>query len=83
MSSERVGAIVLAAGASRRLGQPKQLVQMEGQTLVHRAATAAIEAGCDPVTVVVGAEAEKISDALEALSVQIVLNASWAAGMGT
>ncbi len=79
----KIGAVVLAAGGSTRLGQPKQLLTHEGQTLVHRAAAAALEAGCAPVVVVVGAEREKIVAALRDLAVTIVPNDDWPRGMGT
>ncbi|MEP6836196.1 MAG: NTP transferase domain-containing protein, partial [Gemmatimonas sp.] len=53
-----VAAIVLAAGASSRLGQPKQLLlDTFGEILVHRVSRDAYEAGCRPVCVVVGAHA--------------------------
>jgi molybdenum cofactor cytidylyltransferase len=55
-----IGAIILAAGGSSRFGRPKQLLQFRGETLVRRAVRAAAEAGCDPVTLVVGAMSEAI-----------------------
>ena len=48
-----VAAVVLAAGASRRLGRPKQTVVLGGETLVARAVRIAFEAGLSPVIVVV------------------------------
>ncbi|HSV63392.1 MAG TPA: nucleotidyltransferase family protein, partial [Chthoniobacterales bacterium] len=58
-----VGAVVLAAGGSSRLGRPKQLLTFGGETLVRRAVRAAAEAGCDPVIVVVG-ETSETSDTI-------------------
>ena len=55
-----IGAVILAAGGSSRLGQPKQLLNFRGETLIRRAVRAAVEAGCDPVVVVTG----EISDAI-------------------
>src|SRR5204863_4439675 len=49
-----IAAIILAAGESSRLGQPKQLIQFRGKTLVRRVVDAASEAGCQPILVVVG-----------------------------
>jgi molybdenum cofactor cytidylyltransferase len=40
---EAVGAVILAAGGSTRLGQPKQLLAHHGETLIRRAACAALE----------------------------------------
>ena len=58
MSAGRsVAAVVLAAGASRRLGRPKQMVEMGGETLLERAVRVAVEAGLEPVVVVVRDEA--------------------------
>lgn len=56
----RVAAAVLAAGASRRLGRPKALVEVDGRPLVRRAVEAAREARCDLVVVVVGPAADRI-----------------------
>ncbi|HEX8540005.1 MAG TPA: NTP transferase domain-containing protein, partial [Cystobacter sp.] len=57
---EAVTVVVLAAGASSRLGRPKQLVEWRGETLVHRAARLAVESGLGPVRVVTGARAEDV-----------------------
>ena len=59
-----VAAIVLAAGASRRLGQPKQLLMYCGETLIARAIRLANEAGATPVIAVLGAYHERICAAV-------------------
>ncbi len=48
-----VGAVILAAGDSRRFGSPKQLAMVDGRTLLEHAISAALEAGLDPVVAVV------------------------------
>ena len=50
----QIAAVILAAGESSRLGQPKQLIQFRGETLVRRMVNAASEAGCQPILVVLG-----------------------------
>lgn len=55
-----LAAVLLAAGGSRRLGRPKQLLALDGKTLVRRAAEAARDAGFAPVFAVVGAHAEAV-----------------------
>ena len=50
-----VGAVILAAGSSSRMGSPKQTLQFRGESLLRRAALAALGAGCRPVIVVTGA----------------------------
>jgi len=83
-AAPRIGALVLAAGASKRLGSPKQLMVHEGVPLVRRAAIAAVDAGANPVVVVLGANASIIEPALRGLAaVTIVVNADWANGMAS
>jgi len=53
-----IGAVILAAGESSRLGQPKQLVQFRGKSLVRRVVEAAKQAGCSPIVVVTSGDAE-------------------------
>jgi molybdenum cofactor cytidylyltransferase len=48
-----VGAVILAAGASRRYGSPKQLVVVDGRTLLEHAIESAMEVGLAPVVAVV------------------------------
>ncbi len=74
--------MVLAAGGSSRLESPKQLLFHAGKTLVRRAAEAAMEAGCAPVAVVLGSQAEQVAEALVGLPVRAVHHPAWAEGMG-
>ncbi len=76
----KTGAVVLAAGGSRRLGEAKQLVMLGGETLVGRAVRLAREAGCEPVVVVLGARADAVREACG--GAETVVNEDWAAGMG-
>jgi CTP:molybdopterin cytidylyltransferase MocA len=74
--------VLLAAGASRRLGRPKQLLVWRGETLVRRAARAALEAGVDELVVVAGAEKTAVAAALEGLDLRLVENPLWPEGIG-
>jgi molybdenum cofactor cytidylyltransferase len=78
-----VGAVVLAAGSSSRMGSPKQTLQFRGESLLRRAAQAAISAGCYPVIVVTGAHSKLSRRELEGLDVREVFNASWETGMAS
>jgi molybdenum cofactor cytidylyltransferase len=75
------GVLVLAAGESRRMGRPKQLLPYRGSTLLRHAAETALATALGPVLVVLGAEAELCRQALAALNVRTVLNPAWAEGM--
>ena len=78
-----VAAIVLAGGASRRLGQPKQLLIHGGETLLERAIRLASEAGAAPVITVLGANFEIIRASLAPmLSIQVI-NDCWEQGIST
>ncbi|BDU76572.1 nucleotidyltransferase family protein [Mesoterricola sediminis] len=72
-------AIILAAGASRRLGAPKQLARWQGETLLRRAVRAA--AACAPILVVTGHRADLMAQELAGLPVQLVPNPAWEEGM--
>ena len=82
-NAERVGAVVLAAGVSSRMGSPKQTLRFRGESLLKRAARAALGAGCCPVIVVTGAHAELSRHELEGLDVREVLNTRWETGMAS
>ena len=70
-------AVILAAGASRRMGRNKMLLSLEGESLLRRAAGRALRAGLAPVVVVLGHEAERAQAELEGLEVEIALNPSY------
>jgi molybdenum cofactor cytidylyltransferase len=83
--SRKVAALVLAAGASSRLGQPKQLVEYHGERLIHRAIRIAREAGASPIFVVLGAEYERILEVLTPSdgTTRILVNKGWKRGMAS
>lgn len=79
-----IAAVVLAAGASTRLGEPKQLLRDHGgEMLVHRVARETYEAGCRPVVVVIGADAERVRAAVRDLDVIVEHNEQWLSGLST
>jgi len=77
----RFGVVILAAGASTRMGAPKQLLPLDGRPLVVRAVEAALATPAWPVVVVLGAHAEAIRPALARLPVLVADNPAWAEGM--
>ena len=77
-----LGGILLAAGGSSRLGQPKQLLEIDGEPLVVRQAKLLLEQSLETVVVVTGAERERVESLLDPLPVKCVFNAGWAQGMG-
>jgi molybdenum cofactor cytidylyltransferase len=74
-------AIILAAGGSLRLGQPKQLLRHEGETLVHRATRLALATAAADTIVVVGAEAQAVCAAVADLPTRICRCDNWGEGM--
>ncbi len=73
--------LLLAAGAGRRMGRPKALVELDGTPLVRRAMHALSGAGCSPLLVVVGAQAEEVA-AVVGEDALVVSARDWATGMG-
>ena len=80
---EQVAGIILAAGGSKRYGQPKQLLDWRGQPFVRVAAKTALEAGLSPVVVVTGANAEKVEVVVEDLPITIKRNDNWQTGQSS
>ncbi len=71
---DKIGIIILAAGESSRLGQPKQLLPFGGKTLLAHIADQALEANLEPVIVVTGAYAPEVVDSLSDRPVIIAHN---------
>jgi len=80
---ERTAGIVLAAGASTRFGQPKQLLDWRGEPFVRVAAQTALKAGLSPVIVVTGANADAVESRLNDLPVIIARNDHWQSGQAS
>ena len=76
-----VAGLLLAAGAGRRMGRPKALVELDGEPLVRRGVRLLRQGGCDPVVVVVGASAEQVRLLCE--DARVVEAAGWSTGMAT
>lgn len=83
MSVPSCAAVILAAGPSTRLGRPKQLLCLGGQTLLRRAARTALDSNCDAVIVVLGAQVERLRAEVEDLPIRIVHNAHWMEGIAS
>jgi len=79
----KIGAVILAAGESSRLGQPKQLIQFRGKSLLHRIVDAAKKARCSPTVAVIGSDREEVERELKAEGAIIVENENWRLGIGT
>lgn len=79
----RIGAVILAAGGSTRLGQPKQLLELHGEALVHAAVRAAQEGGCDLVCVVTGHPRQAVEKAVVDRCPMLVHNDDWQRGIGS
>jgi molybdenum cofactor cytidylyltransferase len=73
----RVAGVILAAGASRRMGTNKMRLELDGEPLVRRAARRALAAGLSPVVVVVGNEAAAVRDNLDGLACDVVVNSDY------
>ncbi len=74
---------VLAAGGSRRLGRPKQLVELDGSPLIQRVAATCVTAEAGPVSVVLGAHAASVASALAGLHVTLITNEAWSEGIAS
>jgi molybdenum cofactor cytidylyltransferase len=76
------GLIILAAGGSRRMGRPKQLLPWNEGSLLRHAAITALATPCRPIVIVLGCEAEACQRDLSGLDVEVAFNPDWEAGMG-
>jgi molybdenum cofactor cytidylyltransferase len=82
MTSAHLHVVVLAAGASKRLGQPKQLVQIAGRPALQHVVSNAIAVAGSAVTVVLGSQAAAMTRLLQHSSVSVLINRQWEEGIG-
>ena len=78
-----LAAIILAAGASSRMGRSKQMLVINGENLLTRTIHTIFKAGIDNVAVVIGAEENAHRKLLDRLAVHVVYNPDWQKGMGS
>lgn len=75
--------LLLAAGASSRMGQSKQLLSIDGEPLLLRTTKSALKSQAHTTVVVLGANAEKHEAVIQHLPVSIIVNEEWKKGMGS
>lgn len=73
--------IILAAGASSRMGQPKQQLSYQGKTMLQHVAEMALSSQAQQVLVVLGANSEKIVPEIDHLPITYINNLNWEEGM--
>lgn len=79
----KTGVIILAAGASNRLGYPKQLVKFKEKPLLQHVIDVADSVGFDKNILVLGAQAEEIQKGIELRDFEIIINENWEEGVGS
>lgn len=75
--------IILAAGESKRMGTVKQLLPIEGKSLLLRMIEEGLKTACYPISVVLGAHKAQIVPTLIDLPINLVDNSQWATGMAS
>jgi molybdenum cofactor cytidylyltransferase len=83
LNQQGIGAVILAAGESSRLGQPKQLLRFLGKSLIQRMIEAASDADCSPIAVVLGSDSDRIKEELNDTPASVVENTEWRRGVGS
>jgi molybdenum cofactor cytidylyltransferase len=78
-----ISAILLAAGESKRMGRPKQLLEWQGKTLLQHVLESLINSDADEIILVLGHEADRIRESLPALPIKIVINPDYKQGMAS
>ncbi|WP_188562724.1 nucleotidyltransferase family protein [Hymenobacter frigidus] len=81
--SGAVALLLLAAGASTRMGRPKQLLPYHGRTLLRHAAETAVSAGCAPIVLVTGALHDELLAEIVGLPILAERNPDWETGMAS
>ena len=78
-----ISAILLAAGESKRMGRPKQLLEWQGKTLLQHSLESIINSAADEIILVLGHEADRIGKSLPAFPIKIVINPDYKQGMAS
>lgn len=81
--NSRIGAVILAAGTSSRMGEAKQLLRLGETTLLDQVIENVRDSRVDEIVLVLGHEAETIKQSIATKSLKVVVNDSYSQGMGT
>ncbi len=83
LAKKKFAILILAAGSSSRMGQPKQLLPWKNTNLLGNALQEAKFSDADEIYLVLGAHSDLIRGSLELQSIKIVENKAWQSGMGS
>ena len=83
MTGKHISALILAAGSSSRMGQPKQALLVDGEPLIVRTVRAALASKADTVLAVLGSGASNHKQVLNDLPVSILIHERWQEGLGS
>ncbi len=78
-----IAIIILAAGESKRMGVPKQLLDIRGESMLKKLIHSALDTSCFPITVVLGAHKSAIVPGLKDMPINIADNPHWQTGMAS
>ena len=81
--SSPIGVVILAAGASTRLGEPKQLLEFDHKNLLQGTIDAAVNSNANNIVVVLGANAAEISTDIDKSKINVIINSDWQEGMAS
>ncbi len=79
----RIGAVILAAGTSSRMGEAKQLLRLGEATVLNQVVNNVCGSSVDEIVIVLGHQAETIKQSIASESLKVVVNESYRQGMGT
>lgn len=79
----KISIILLAAGSSSRMGQSKQLLEVNGAPLLAHSVKAALESGVKSVNVILGANEVAHREIIKSMPVTVISNHYWKSGMGS
>ena len=82
-AARKIAGVLLAAGMSSRMGQNKLFLSLGGRTVLERAVATALDAGLEPLVVVIGHEADRVRAALAGIPASLAFNPDHARGQNT